>query len=179
MTIEAKPQQLHELFVLLSGRQLSDKEVAPMVARALLALDDPSAYINDYPDDEWITEGYALDESQEGALRLLRWVLFDELSPWLSIGDKADELAERVIDRLIQDGIVIEDPPAQLRTLDEYRLYLNEQLSEPSGESPPKELVQFDPGYTDEVGFLVVNRSDVPRILELARRYRLRLNNLS
>jgi hypothetical protein len=177
MTLEAKPQQLHELFVLLSDRQLSDKEIAPMVVRALLALDDPSAYINDYPDDEWITDGYALDESHDAAIRLLHWVLFDELSPWLSIGDKADELAERVIDRLIQDGIVVQDPPTHLRTLDEYRLYLNEQLGALSGESGPKELVQFDPGYTDEVGFLVVNRSDVARIMELACLYHLRLNN--
>jgi hypothetical protein len=172
--IEADPKQLTELFRLLSSDGLSDPELAPIVDRALLALDDPAAYINDYPDDEWITEGIALDESQEGSVRLLHWVIFDELQGYLTISDNANELTERVIDRLIQDDVAIEDPPSYLRTLAEHLQYLNEQLS--AIDDTPKALLKFETGFTDEIGLFVVSCDAVPRIVSLAGHYRLRLS---
>ena len=171
--IEADPRQLTELLRHLSSNGLSDPEIAPMVDRALLTLDDPVAYVNDYPDDEWITEGFALDESQEGAVRLLHWVLFDELQAFLTISDDANELTERVIDRLIQDGIAIEDPPSHLRTLAEHLEFLNEQLA--AVEEAPKALLKFETGFTDEIGLFVVNRDAVARVAALALKYHLRL----
>lgn len=176
MAIEPNPQQIKELFLLLSGRQLRDEEVKPMADRALLALDDPMAYIDDYPDDEWLVEGYDLDASTDGSLRLLHWVVFDELQSFLSCGDKADEIAERVIDRLIEEGIAVADPPAHLRTLKDYCRYLNEQLAAVAGEQEPKQLVEFDTGLIEDIGLFVVRKKDVARIANLARAYRLRIN---
>jgi hypothetical protein len=172
--IEADPKQLKELFQLLSSAGLSDPELVPIVDRAVLALDDPAAYINDYPDDEWITEGYALDESHEGSVRLLHWVIFDELQDFLTISDNANELTERVIDRLIQDGAAIEDPPSQLRTLAEHLRYLNQQLA--AIEAAPKALLKFETGFTEEIGLFVVSRDAVAGIETLARNYGLRLS---
>jgi hypothetical protein len=172
--IEADPTQLKALFVLLSNGELSDPEVAPIVDRALLALDDSHAYLNDYPDDEWITEGFDLDESQEGSIRLLHWVIFDELQAFLTISDNANELTERVIDRLIQDEVVIEDPPSHLRTLSEHLQYLNEQLG--AIDAAPKSLLKFETGFTDEIGLFVVDRDAVARIVMVARNYHLRLS---
>jgi hypothetical protein len=166
---------LKELLVLLCDRRLSNEEAAPMADRALLALDDPATYINDYPDDEWLVEGHDLEVSQAGSIRLLQWIVFDELQPWLTCGEKPDEVAERVIDRLIEEGIAVRDPPP-LPTLDDYRCYLNEQLSALDGEQGPKELVEFDTGLIDDVGFFVVGKSDVARITELARLFKLRIN---
>ena len=172
--VEADPKQLKELFLLLADGGLSDPEVSPIVDRALLALDDPNAYINDYPDDEWITEGFALDESQEGSIRLLHWVIFDELQAFLTISDDANELTERVIDRLIQDDVAIQDPPSYLRTLAEHLQYLNEQLA--AIEAAPKALLKFETGFTDEIGLFVVSRDKVARIVTLARDCGLRLS---
>jgi hypothetical protein len=175
MAIEPNPNHLKELLVLLCDRRLSSEEAAPMVDRALLALDDPAAYINDYPDDEWLVEGYDLEASHSGAVRLLQWIVFDELQPWLTCGEKPDDVVERVIDRLIEDGIAVRDPP-QMDTLESYRRYLNEELGTVDSEHGPKELVEFDTGLIDDIGFFIVRKSDVPRILELAQSYRLRLN---
>lgn len=170
---EANPKQLYELLMLLSDHGLSEPEMAPIVERALLALDDPAAYINDYPDDEWITDGFALDEFQAGSLRLLHWVIFDELQASLTIGDNANELTERVIDRMIQDGVAINDPPSHLRTLAEHLHYLNDQLA--SSAIAAKALVKFETGFTDEIGLFVVRRDDVARIMALAKTYKLQL----
>ena len=175
MAIEPTPKHLNELLVLLCDRRLSNEEAAPMVDRALLALDDPAAYINDYPDDEWLVEGHDLEASHAGSIRLLQWIVFDELQPWLTCGEKPDEVAERVIDRLIEDGIAVNDPPP-LSTLEDYRCYLNEQLGALDGEHGPKELVEFDTGLIDDVGFFVVNKGDVARITELAGVFKLRIN---
>jgi hypothetical protein len=175
MALEPNPKHLKELFVLLCDRRISNEEVAPMVDRALLALDDPAAYINDYPDDEWLVEGHDLDASHAGALRLLHWIVFDELQQWLTCGEKPDEVVERVIDRLIEDGIAVQDPPPML-TLDDYRRYLNEQLAALDGEQGPKELVEFDTGLIDDIGLFVVRKGDVARIVELANAYKLRIN---
>lgn len=171
--IEADPKQLRELLLLLTDHSLSDPEVAPIVDRALLALDDPSAYINDYPDDEWITDGFALDQFQEGSFRLLHWVIFDELQASLTIGDNADELTERVIDRMIQEGVAINDPPSHLSTLAEILHYLNEQLARSADSA--KTLVRFETGFTDEIGLFIVSRETVARIMILAKAYKLRL----
>jgi hypothetical protein len=173
---EADPKQLKELLALLTDRKLSDVEAAPIVDRALLALDDPTAYINDYPDDEWITEGFALDESSEGSIRLLHWIIFDELQSWLTISDKADELTVSIVDRLIEDGLEVDDPPSRLRTLAEHLHYLNEQLAAIAG--APKELVRFETGFTDEIGLFVVSRNDVARIVALGRAYKLRIQTI-
>ena len=166
----ADPRQLKELLVLLSDRQLTDNEVTPMVDRALLALDDSAAYCNDYPDDEWIAEGYETDSAEVG-MRLLSWVIFDELSDLLSMGDKADELAEKIVDRLVEDNIIIADPPEYVRTLGECVANLNEQLV--ALEEPPahKQILVFATGFTDEVGLLIVHQADVARIKALAARY--------
>jgi hypothetical protein len=172
--IEADPKQLAQLFLLLSSDGLSEPELAPIVDRALLALDDPAAYSNDYPDDEWITEGFALDESHEGSIRLLHWVIFDELQAFLTISDDTTELTERVIDRLIHDGIAIEDPPSYLRTLAEHLGYLNEQLAAVA--DAPQALLKFETGFTDEIGLFVVSRDSIARIVTLARSYHLRLS---
>jgi hypothetical protein len=172
--IEADPKQLKELFLLLSNGELSDPDVTPIVDRALLALDDPHAYITDYPDDEWITEGFDLDESQAGSIRLLHWVVFDELQAFLTISDNADELTERVIDRLIQDEVAIEDPPSHLCTLADHLGYLNEQLAAIA--DTPKALLKFETAFTDEIGLFVVNHDTVDRIVTLARDYDLRLS---
>jgi hypothetical protein len=175
MALEPDPKHLKELMVLLCDRRLSDEEVAPMVDRALLALDDPAAYINDYPDDEWLVEGYDLEVSHAGSIRLLQWIVFDELQQWLTCGEKPDEIAERVIDRLIEEGIAVQDPP-RMHSLEAYRCYLNEQLAALGEEYGPKELVEFDTGLIDDMGFFVVSKRDVARIVELARAYKLRIN---
>jgi hypothetical protein len=172
--IEAGPKQLTELFRLLASDGLNDAELAPIVDRALLALDDPAAYINDYPDDEWITEGIALDKSEERSFRLLHWVIFDELQDYLTISDNVNELTERVIDRLIQDDVAVEEPPGSLLTLAEHLQYLNGQLA--AVKDAPKALLKFETGFTDEIGLFVVSCDAVPRILALARNCRLRLS---
>jgi hypothetical protein len=170
----ADPRQLKELLVLLSDRQLTDPEVAPMVDRALLALDDAASYCNDYPDDEWITDGFAI-ESQEVGTRLLTWVIFDELAPWLSTGDKADELSEKIVDRLVEDNIIVSDPPASLRTLDECIGHLNEELAAQEEATSRKHVMVFSTGFTDEIGLFIVNSNDVERIKALATRYRVEI----
>lgn len=171
----ADPRHLKELLVLLSDRQLTDPEVAPMVDRALLALDDAASYCNDYPDDEWIADGFAI-ESPEVGTRLLAWVIFDELSPFLSTGDKADELSEKIVDRLVEDNIIVSDPPARLRTLSECIGHLNEALAAQEEPNNRKHVLVFATGFTDEIGLFIVNSNDVERIKALATRYRVEIS---
>jgi hypothetical protein len=168
----ADPRQLKELLVLLSDRQLTDPEVAPMVDRALLALDDAASYCNDYPDDEWIADGFAIESAEVGT-RLLAWVIFDELSPFLSTGDKADELSEKIVDRLVEDNIIVSDPPASVRTLDDTLAHLNEQLAAQDEPAARKQVLVFATGFTDEIGLFIVSTGDVERIKALAQRYQV------
>jgi hypothetical protein len=177
MTVATHPAALRELFELLSNHQLNSDDAGAMVERALLALDDPESYLTQYPDDEWLIEGYDLsynlDDAGAASLRLLHWIVLDELGTWLVMGDKADEIAERIVDLLSEGGIAVQDPPPGLRTLDDYCEYFNRELSALDN-AAPKELIEFDVGMNDETGFFIVDSEHVTRLISLAEQFKLR-----
>jgi hypothetical protein len=179
----AQPTALRELCSLLSDGQLKDDRLDAAVNRALLALDDPESYLTHYPDDEWVVEGLQLDyeldadydEARDAALRLLHWVLWQELGAWLIVAEKPAETGERIIDRLSEHGIALADPPSHLRTLDEYCEYFNIELAALRAPHVPRALFAFDSGCDNRAGLFIANLQDRSRIVELSQQLHLRI----
>lgn len=179
----AQPNALRELCSLLSGGQLAGDHLEAVVKRALLALDDPELYLTHHPDNEWVVDGYPLEfeldapatEARDAAVRLLHWVLWQELTAWLIAAEKPAETSERILDRLLEIGIALADPPPHLHTLDEYYEYFNIELTALGEPHAPRALFAFDSGCDNRAGLFIALHKDMPRIVELAQQLRLRI----
>lgn len=140
---------LNELIHLLSRRELSGENLEACVDAVR------NADAND--DYDWLDEGH---ERQQ-------YAVVAELTDWVAVGDKVDELHEVITDIVFDHPL----PPFPYHDNNEdfpppaYFRWVDEQLAA-SGEG--YELVLWDHGYDDNLNVLVVRREDTPRILALA-----------
>ena len=141
-------EPLHELLYLLSCHVLEGDELDTCVETVRSA--DTSE------DLDWIDEAH---ERREFAVQ-------GELSEWVAIGDKVDELHE-----LISDGFSDPLPPYPYPddkrdfTPPMYFRWLDGVLAQ---RGPGYELLLWNNPYDDNLHALAVHRAEMPRILELS-----------
>jgi hypothetical protein len=163
-----RPQELHQLLMLLTDERLQAETADRVVQRVLLALEDPETYVVNYPDEEWIVEGCDLLASSEGSMRLLHWILRQELADWLMSNPDVDAVAEQVVDQLHERGIAIADPAHRFATLTECRQYLSAALAASTNSPQSKAIIEIELGET--AGLLVVAAAQLPQLLVLSKR---------
>lgn len=142
---------LHELLHLLSGREL-EGEALTVCAAAVNAADDNENL-------DWVDD----------PIERRQIAVMGELSGWVAIGDKVDELHE-----LISDGF--QDPLPPYPYHDDkrdfppsaYFRWLDDLLVQ---RGPGYELLLWDNSYDENLYALTVRRADMQRILDLSEAF--------
>lgn len=157
-----------EALTLLGGDIWEDGECADEAQRLFAAYTDPQAHLDENPDDAFVLEGMDMDDP-EAADALLRWLMWDALTPAFYDVDEVSNWAETGAERL---GIT--PPPQQMRNADErHRL----ALVELHADTPPQHLLQMDNGFSDDVAYLVIDHAQLPRAMALVRELGLQVSD--
>jgi hypothetical protein len=142
--VTEREQHLTELVDLLVGHDMEAAELADAVDLIQGAAKDP--------DYAWAEERAPLA------------ALLGELSPWMAVADKLDELHEQLSDLFAEPLPPFPEGEGALGYFD----WLNPQLTRRKPEQGGYALMLVDSGFDDNLQALVVFLRDVPRILELA-----------
>ena len=158
-----------EFLNLLTTGNLEPEELATATEAVVLAVQDPTAYFDQY-----------LDEEEDGWLRdcgasMTEVALTDAVADYLCLSDKADELYEQISEAFNEP---LPDPPQGFRYLYEYMRLADEEIQQRGPQPGGYELLEIADSYSDELQVLLVFRKDTPRILALGQQLQVKVARL-
>lgn len=162
-----------ELIAMLSCHDAEPEEVEEMMPVLKLALSDPKAYIKEYPEDQWLGEGFDLNTfNPQLAENLFAWSLSAVMVDFVVVGDKGDELCDAVMEVLYEMDIEIQEPNFELANWFEYAEFIEKELVK---NKAGKRLVALDINFSDDISVFVVESADYDKIMELVRYFNLKV----
>lgn len=155
-------KHIAELLEILSCGDAQPEEIKNMLPSLQLALKDPKQYLKENPDDQWLSEGFNLDELNITLNEnIFAWRLSAELVDFAAIGDKADELYDQVVEVLDDMEITIPAPNEKLKSWAEYAKFLEQQLLQ---NKTGKKVVALDINFSDDLSVFVIEREKSDRL---------------
>jgi len=151
------------LQLLLADFELEDDdEQEEMLINLGGFLNDQKAYLIEN-DAEWVLE------ADPG--HTLQFAIANEISEFLIIGDKIDEIHELIVEEF--EGDFPEYPYEKKFNATEYIEWFTEELAT---NYPTLELIEFGDSLSDSIQLILVLKDDVDRIEELCNELNIRFN---
>ena len=165
-------QNSRDLVEMLSCHYAEPEDVEEAVSAMTLALSDPSAYMEAFPNYAWLAEMHDPDVSgPQLAEDLFNCALSEAISGFGVVGDKGDEIFEAVVDVLDEMDIEVHEPDFERGNWSDYAESLEDQFVKLNAN---KRLVALDMDFSDQLSVFVVESADYDKILELVRFFNLR-----
>ena len=165
-------QKCRDLIEILSCHEADPEEVEEALPAMKLALTNPGAYIEAFPEHAWLADTYDVDQFEPRlAEDLFTCALSGATGAFEVSGDKGDEIFEAVVDVLDEMGIVIEAPDFPRGNWFDYSDFVDSQLIKLNAN---KRLVSLDMNFCDDVSVFVVESTDYAKLLELFEFFNLK-----
>jgi len=165
-------QNCLDLIEMLSCRYAEPEDMKEAVPALMLALTNPGAYIEAFPDYAWLADIYGQELSEPKlAEDLFACALSEAINGFEVVGDKGDEIFEAVVDVLDDMDIEIGEPDFDRGNWADYAEFIENRLVELNAN---KRLVALDMDFSDNITVFVVESADYDRILELVQFFNLK-----
>ena len=165
-------QNSRDLVEMLSCHYAEPEDVEEAVSAMTLALSDPSAYMEAFPDYAWLADMYDREVFElKLAEDLFACALSNATIGFGVTGDKGDEIFEAVVDVLDDMDIEVGEPDSDPGNWFDYAEFLEKQFVELSAN---KRLVALDMDFSDQITVFVVESADYDKIMELVRFFNLK-----
>jgi len=148
--------------LLLADFELEEDEKQEILINVGGFLNDQKAYLVEN-DAEWILE--IASEST------LQFAIANEISDFLIVGDKIDEIHELIVEEFEDD--FPEFPYEKKFNATDYIEWISKELSE---NYPELELIEFGDSFGDSIQLMFVLGKDVERIKQLCEELNIRCN---
>jgi hypothetical protein len=165
-------QNCRDIIEMLSCHYAEPEDVEESVPTLLLALTDPGAYIEAFPDYAWLAEIYERELTDPKlAEDLFACALSGAICDFEVCGDKGDEIFEAVVDVLDDMDIEIGEPDFDRGNWADYAGFIENQLAKLKAN---KRLVALDMDFSDNISVFVVESADYDKILGLVQFFNLK-----
>ncbi|MBP1203247.1 hypothetical protein JOD97_001261 [Duganella sp. 1411] len=166
-------QKCRDLVEMLSCHYVEPEDMEEALPPLTLALTNPGAYIEAFPEYEWLADIYDPELFEPKlAEDLFACALSDAINDFVVVGDKADEIFEAVVDVLDDMDIEVDEPDFDRGNWSDYAEFLDNQLIKLNAN---KRLVALDMNFSDQISVFVVESADYDRIVELVQFFNLKL----
>lgn len=162
-----------QLIELLSCGDAEPNDINEIVPILNLALTNPKGYLQKFPDDAWLAEGFDLEKPDSKlSENIFSWSLSPALVDFVVVGSNPTHLYDEVMEVLYDMEIEIPETKFEMESWAEYAEFLEQQLLK---NKTAKKLITFDINFSEDLSVFVVGRETYDQLLSLATFFKLKV----